>query len=99
VLVLTNNRALPRPERVVNAAAPEVELVDLEFPSRSGLQGKLEADGFRLRWVREDDLAHRRETGWEIVVADDDDRRVTFKVPPGMPSVDPSALILMKHRA
>ncbi len=38
VLVLTNNRAQPRPERVVNAAAPEAESVDLEFPTRSGLQ-------------------------------------------------------------
>jgi hypothetical protein len=40
----------------------------------------------------------RPEQGWESVVVERDGRRVGFKVPPGMPSVDPSALVLMNHR-
>ena len=99
VLVLTNNRARPRPERVANAAPPEVEAVDLEFPSRSGLQAEMQAAGFRLRWVREEQVARRHDQGWEAVVVERDGRYVTFRVPPGMISVDPSALVLMKHRS
>jgi hypothetical protein len=99
VLVLTHNPAQPRPERVVIAAPPEVETVDLEFPARSGLQAELETTGFRLRWVREEQAARRREQGWEAVVVERDGRRITFKVPPAMPAVDPAALVLMKHRA
>lgn len=98
VLVLTNNRARPRPEHVVNAAPPEVEAVDLEFASRSGLQAEMQGAGFRLRWVREEQVARCRDQGWETVVVERVGRRVSFKVPPGMPSVDPSALVLMKHR-
>jgi hypothetical protein len=82
VLVLTHNRAQQRPDRVVNAAPPEVETVDLEFPARSGLQAELKTAGFRLRWVREEQAARRREQGWEAVVVERDGRRLTFKVPP-----------------
>lgn len=99
MLVLTNNRAQARPEQVANAAPPEIEAVDLEFPSRSGLQAEMQAAGFRLRWVREETVARRRDQGWEAVVVERDGRRVAFRVPPGMPSVDPSALVLMKHRS
>ncbi|MGH9347908.1 MAG: hypothetical protein ACRD26_11660 [Vicinamibacterales bacterium] len=99
VLVLTHNRAQPRPERVVDEAPPEVEIVDPEFPERSGLQAELETAGFRLRWVREEQAARRREQGWEAVVVERDGRRLTFKVPPAMPAVDPAALVLMRHRA
>ena len=99
VLVLTHNRAQPRPELVVNAAPPEVEAVDREFPARSGLQAELETAGFRLRWVREEQAAGRREQGWEAVVVERDGRRLTFNVPPAMPAVDPAVLVLMKHRA
>ena len=82
VLVLTNNRAQARPERVANAAPPEIEAVDQQFPSRSGLQAEIEAAGFRLRWVREEDVARRREQGWDTVVVEPDGRRVAFKVRP-----------------
>ena len=37
--------------------------------------------------------------GWQVVIAEVDGRRVSFKVPPGAPDVDPAALVLMKHRA
>jgi hypothetical protein len=98
VLVVTRNRAQARPERIVNAAPLEVEAVDLEFPARSGLQAEMETAGFRLRWVREEQAGRRREQGWEVVVIERHGRRLTFKVPPAMPAVDPAALVLMKHR-
>jgi hypothetical protein len=97
VLVLTNNQAQARPEPIINTAPPKVETVDLEFPERSGLQAELQAQGFRLRWVREETVAQRREQGWDNVVVERDGLRVAFRVAPGMPSVDPSALVLMKH--
>jgi hypothetical protein len=43
-------------------------------------------------------VGRRRGEGWEVVVVADDGRRATFKVPPAMPSIDPSALVLMKRR-
>lgn len=98
VLVLTNNRAQQIRERVADMTPREVETVDTNYPSRSGLQDRLAAEGFGLHWVREEQVARRRGQGWELVVAEDNGRRVTFKVPPRMPSVDPSALILMKRR-
>jgi hypothetical protein len=91
VLVLTHNRAHSRTEGVVNVAPPEVETVDLEFPARSGIQAELETAGFRLRWVREDQAARRREQGWEPVVVEREGRRLTFRVPSAMPAVDPAA--------
>lgn len=99
VLVLTDKRARPPQERVVDTAPPGIEAVDLDYPSRSGLQERLGADGFTVHWVREEMVGRRRREGWEIVIAEEDSRRVTFKVPPDMPSVDPSALILMKRHA
>lgn len=83
----------------MNAAPPELEAVDPNHPSRSGLQDRLAAEGFKLHWVREELVGGRRDEGWEVVVAEEDGRRVSFKVPPGMPSVDSAALILMKRRA
>jgi hypothetical protein len=59
----------------------------------------LETAGFRLRWVREDQAARRREQGWEPVIVERDGRRLTFRVPSAMHVVDPVALVLMKHRA
>lgn len=49
--------------------------------------------------MREEQAAGRREQGWEVVVVERDGRRLTFKVPPAMPGVDPVVLVLMKHRA
>ncbi len=46
----------------------------------------------------EEDIARRRGDGGEVVVAEESGRRVMFKVPPGMPAVDPSALVVMTHR-
>src|SRR5262245_6574042 len=60
--------------------------------SRPSHSGPAYSGGFKLHWVREEMVGRRRGEGWEIVVVADDGRRVTFKVPPGMPSVDPSAL-------
>lgn len=98
VLVLTNNKAQQVREQVANTTPPEIEAVDMDYPSRSGLQDRLTSEGFKLHWVREEMVGRRRGEGWEVVVVADEGRRVTFKVPPGMPSVDPSALVLMKRR-
>jgi len=98
VLVLTNNKAQQVREQVANTTPPEIEVVDMDYPSRSGLQDRLTSEGFKLHWVREEMVGRRRGEGWEVVVVRDDSRRVTFKVPPGMPSVDPSGLVLMKRR-
>jgi hypothetical protein len=98
VLVLTNNEARQVQERVVNTTPAEIEAVDTDYPSRSGLQDRLTAEGFKLHWVREEMVGRRRGEGWAVVVVADDGRRVTFKVPPAMPSLDPSALVLMKRR-
>jgi hypothetical protein len=98
VLVLASNKARKVEEHVVNTTAPEVEAVDTDYPSRSGLQQRLMAEGFRLHWVREEMVGRRRSQGWEVVVIDDDGRRVEFRVTPVMPAVDPSALVLMKRR-
>lgn len=98
VLVLTEKRARPPRDRVADAAPPTVEAVDLDYPSRSGLQNRLAAEGFKLHWVREETIGRRQSEGWEIVVAEEEGRRVTFKVSPAMPAVDPSALVLMKRR-
>ena len=78
--------------------AARVEAVDTNYPSRSGLHDRLTAEGFELHWVREEMVGRRRGEGWEVVAVEDDGRRVAFQVPLGMPSVDPSALILMKRR-
>jgi hypothetical protein len=99
VLVLTNSKAQKVQEHVINTMAPEVEAVDTNYPSRSGLQERLMSEGFRLHWVREEMVGRRRSEGWEVVVVEDDRRRVEFRVPPAMPSVDPAALVLMKRRA
>ena len=99
VLVLTHNRAQALPAPIANVAPPEFESVDLNYPDRSGLQGRLMAEGFRLHWVREEMVGRRHGEGWEIVVVEENGRRVSFKAPPGAPDVDPSALVLMKWRA
>jgi hypothetical protein len=57
------------------------------------------AEGFRLHWVHEEMVGRRRSEGWEVVVVEDDRRRVEFRDPPAMPSVDPSALVLMKRHS
>ena len=51
ILVLTGDRARAGVNLVENVAPPEVENVDLNYPARSGLQQRLAAEGFRLRWV------------------------------------------------
>lgn len=47
--------------------------VDLSYPRNSGLQARLESEGFRVRWCREDKLARRLDAdGWELVVDEAD---------------------------
>lgn len=79
LLVLTGDRARAGVNLVENVALPEVENVDLNYPDRSGLQQRLAAEGFRLRWVREEQVGRRRGDGWQVVIAELNGRRVSFK--------------------
>jgi hypothetical protein len=99
VLVLTDNRAQAVGQLVADTTPPEVEWVDMDYQSRSGLQEEIRASGFKEHWVREELVARRRARDWEVVVAEHDGRPVTFRVASPNPSADPSALVLMKRRA
>jgi hypothetical protein len=57
-----------RPQR----AEPAEKWVDLMYPLDSGLQQKLEAAGYRVRWCLDTKLSRRIDLeGWEIVVEPD----------------------------
>jgi hypothetical protein len=52
----------PQPSQVV------VKWVDLNYPSDSGLQGRLEAAGYRLAWCLDTMLSRKIDLeGWEVV--------------------------------
>lgn len=57
-------------------------LVDLAFPTDSGLQQRLEQSGFRLVWSLERHVARRVQLeGWEVVVEPDRDGTLaTYRV-------------------
>jgi hypothetical protein len=64
----------PSTVSVVDKTAPQtatvgVRWVDISYAADSGLQAKLEAEGYELRWAREDKVARRVDLeGWEPVV-------------------------------
>jgi len=91
VLVLTGDRARLDANLIENVAPPEVENVDLNYPDRSGLQQRLAAEGFRLRWVREEQVGRRRGDGWQVIIAEMNGSRLSFRVPPGAPGIDPGS--------
>lgn len=45
--------------------------VDYDYPKRSGIQERLEADGWRTSWCRESRVPTLELEGWEIVVEQD----------------------------
>ena len=50
----------------------EDKLVDIKYPSDSGIQKELENVGFKVRWCAEDKLSRRIDMeGWEKVVWED----------------------------
>jgi hypothetical protein len=64
----------PRPGKAVPPPAPRVseKLVDLRFPSDSGLQAHLEAQGYQVVWSLETRVSRRVELeGWEVVTEPD----------------------------
>lgn len=60
----------------------EIKWVDPNYPSDSGLQHRLETQGYKVRWCRDDLLVRRLDIeGWELVEQEfGDGRRVNFKV-------------------
>jgi hypothetical protein len=90
VLVLTDKKAQPVQSQVTSTAPAVIERVEQNFPERSGLQKRLNAEGFILHWVDRDKVARRRSEGWEVVVAVDGGRRVEYR--------DRSGCVLMKRR-
>ena len=50
----------------------EDKLVDIKYPSDSGIQKELENVGYKVRWCAEDKLSRRIDMeGWEKVVWED----------------------------
>lgn len=68
-------RPCPRPGEVVPPQRTDTveKWVDFRYPADSGLQGDLEARGYRVAWCLESRLARKIDLeGWEVVVAQDD---------------------------
>lgn len=61
--------------RTQGPAAPEIveKWVDIRYPSDSGLEARLETEGYRVRWCFDKHLARKQDIeGWEIVVEPSD---------------------------
>ena len=63
----------PRPGEAVEPAKVEVieKWVSADYPVRSGLQSKLEAGGYTVKWARDTKLADLGLKGWEVVIEPD----------------------------
>lgn len=60
-------------ERVPPPPVNIVELfVDSEYPTKSGIQKKLEESGYRLSWANTSRLASAELDGWEVVIEKND---------------------------
>lgn len=83
-----------RPGEPLPAQSPEIvtKSVDLKYPSDSGILGRLEAEGFKLSWVRPERVAGLVDgKGWELVIEPDRYGKLAkFRGPGG--------LVLIKHR-
>lgn len=71
-------RPRPNPPK----SEPTVKFVDMNYPHDSGLQGRLEADGFRVRWCEESSIARRLDIeGWTLAtVTGPDGREIILKM-------------------
>lgn len=67
-----------RPGEPVLPRVPEEidRIVPLGFPTESGLQQRLEAQGFELRWSAERNLGRDIELGWSLVEILDEQGRI-----------------------
>ncbi len=69
---LRPGEALPPPARTI-----EEQLVDIEFPSYSGLQARLNLQGYRLIWATQSNAPRRiAADGWTRVVEEDERGRL-----------------------
>jgi hypothetical protein len=60
-----------RPGEAVAPLQVEIreKIVDFQYPSKSGLEAKLNSQGYRLVWSNESNLSSRLDfEGWEIVI-------------------------------
>jgi hypothetical protein len=76
-------------------AAPSQKWVDFRYPTDSGLQQRLENEGFNVAWCFDSRLARKTELeGWEVVVeVDRDGNRSNLKF-----RDNPSNQTLIKRR-
>jgi len=67
-----------RPQPIENVE----KWVDLRYPFDSGIQQRLESQGYTVKWCRDDKLSRKIDLeGWEIVVEPDDRGiRSTFRI-------------------
>ncbi|MCC5863304.1 MAG: hypothetical protein JJT93_15490 [Gammaproteobacteria bacterium] len=86
-----------RPGEPVPAPEPRISerLVDFRFPTDSGLQDRLEAQGYQVAWCSETKLARRLDLeGWELVIVPDgSDGFTTYRI-----RDRPTDQILIKRR-
>ncbi len=54
----------------------EDKLVDFNWPEKSGLKAKAEAEGMTIRWCKPDKLVSRQIDGYEIIYEIDKKKRV-----------------------
>ena len=55
--------------------------VNLQFPARAGIEEELRAQGFKLQWAAEDQLAELIDVeGWEVEVIERDGKRFILRV-------------------
>jgi predicted nucleotide-binding protein len=61
---------------------PIVKFVDLNYPHDSGMQARLEADGYKIRWSGDSSLARRLDIeGWSLAaIADEHGREMILKM-------------------
>jgi hypothetical protein len=58
----------------------ETKFVDLQYIKKSGLQEKLENEGFRLRWSAFEKVESRKLDGWDYVYEIDETNRTKYKL-------------------
>ena len=69
---------VPPPAR---PADPQVKWVNLQYSARTGIEDELRAQGFKLYWSAEDQLAERIDVeGWEVAVIEREGKRFILKV-------------------
>lgn len=76
-VTIINNGVIAGGDAGRSAAFVEKQ-VNFQFPEESGLQGKLEGEGFSVAWCNRSRVEQLRMQGWQIVEVDDSDGRSRF---------------------